>query len=121
MPAAVWVGGLGAMLVLARAPQVLGVALHRFSRLAGWAVAALALSGLLAATARLGSPVALVSTAYGALLTTKIVLLAGAGVLGGLTRRRLRDGRVPVLAWAAVEVLVLAAAVGVAATLTRTA
>ncbi|MFC4458837.1 CopD family protein [Pseudonocardia nematodicida] len=119
--ALVWTGGLGAMLVLAHRDDLLTTALPRFSRAAGWALAVLASSGLLAATARLGSPVELVTTAYGALVLTKIVLLAGAAALGGLTRRALRAGRVPVLAWAAVEILVLAAAVGVAATLTRTA
>ncbi|MFP5072598.1 CopD family protein [Pseudonocardia nantongensis] len=119
--AALWVGGLGAVLVLARDGAVLAGALPRFSRLAGWAVGALAASGVLAATARLGSPAELVTTGYGALLLAKIGLLGVAAALGGLTRRRLRAGRAAVQAWAAVEILVLAAAVGVAATLTRTA
>lgn len=118
--AALWVGGLGAMLVLSR-HDALGVALPRFSRLAGWSVAVLAVSGALAATARLGSPVELVTTAYGALVLVKVALLGLAAVLGALTRRRLRAGRVPVLVWAAVEIVVLTGAVGVAATLSRTA
>lgn len=121
LAAALWVGGLGAMLVLSRDGDALGVALPRFSRLAGWSVAALTVSGAAAATARLGSPVELVTTAYGALVLVKVGLLALAAALGALTRQRLRAGRIPVLAWAAVEVLVLAAAVGVAATLSRTA
>ncbi|OSY37766.1 MULTISPECIES: CopD family protein [Pseudonocardia] len=119
--ALLWVGGLGAVLVLARDPVLLADALPRFSRLAGWSVGVLAVSGLLAATARLGSPAELVGGAYGALVLVKIVLLAGAAALGGLTRRRLRAGRVPVLAWAGMEIVLLLAAVGVAATLTRTA
>ncbi|GAA1397533.1 hypothetical protein GCM10009613_50370 [Pseudonocardia kongjuensis] len=118
--ALLWVGGLGAVLLLSRDPALLAVALPRFSRLAGWSVLVLAVSGLLAATARLGSPAELVGGAYGGLLLAKIVLLAGAAALGGLTRRRLRSGRVPVLAWAGIEIVLLVAAVGAAATLSHT-
>lgn len=119
--ALLWVGGLGAVLVLARDPAVLRVALPRFSRLAAVCVAVLTLSGVAAATARLSSPADLVTTTYGAVVLTKVALLAGAVALGARTRRRLRDGRSPVLTWAAVEILVLVAATGVAATLTHTA
>lgn len=119
--ALLWVGGLGALLVTARDPGVRTAALPRFSRLALGAVVVLGVSGLLAATARLSSPVDLVTTAYGGLVGVKMALLAGAALLGGATRARLRAGRLPVLGWAAVEVLVLAAANGVAATLTHTA
>ncbi|MEJ8280351.1 CopD family protein [Pseudonocardia spirodelae] len=119
--AVVWVGGLGAVLVTAHDPVVREVALPRFSRVALVAVLALTVSGLLAATARTGSPAELVTTAYGGVVLAKAVLLVVAAALGGATRARLRAGRVPVLAWAAVEVLVLAAATGVAGTLTRTA
>ncbi|OLL99291.1 Copper resistance protein CopD [Pseudonocardia sp. Ae406_Ps2] len=119
--ALLWLGGLGAVLVTARDTDVLAVALPRFSRLALGAVVALGVSGALAATARLSAPVELVTTAYGAVVATKVVLLAVAAALGGITRSRLRAGRLPVLVWAAVEVLVLAGATGVAATLTHTA
>ncbi|OLL75604.1 Copper resistance protein CopD [Pseudonocardia sp. Ae168_Ps1] len=119
--ALLWVGGLGAVLVLARDPAVLRVALPRFSRLAAVCVAVLTLSGVAAATARLSSPADLVTTTYGAVVLTKVALLAGAVALGARTRRRLRDGRTPVLTWAAVEILVLVAATGVAATLTHKA
>ncbi|MBP2371021.1 CopD family protein [Pseudonocardia parietis] len=119
--ALLWVGGLGAILVLARDADVLRTALPRFSRLAGAGIAVLALSGLLAATARLSSPLEVFTTAYGGVLLAKIVLLAGAGALGYLTRRRLAAGRLPVLAWATIEILLLATATGVAATLTHTA
>nr|WP_255426295.1 CopD family protein [Pseudonocardia sp. C8] len=107
------------MLVLARDRAVLATALPRFSRLAGWSVAVLTLSGLVAATARIAAPADLL-TPYGGVLAAKVALLAGAAALGGLTRRRLRAGRLPLLAWAAAEILVLAAAIGVAATLTHT-
>ncbi|MEK6465438.1 CopD family protein [Pseudonocardia alni] len=119
--ALLWVGGLGALLVTARDADVRTVAVPRFSRLALAAVVVLGVTGLLAATARLSSPTDLVTTAYGAVLLTKVVLLACAAALGGATRARLRAGRLPVLVWAAVEVLVLVAATGVAATLTHTA
>lgn len=119
--ALLWVGGLGAMLVLARDGAVLRSALPRFSRLAAVSIVVLAVSGLLAATARLASPVDVVTTAYGGVVLAKAGLLAGAGALGLLTRRRLQAGRLPVLAWAAAEIVLLAAAVGAAATLTHTA
>lgn len=119
--ALLWVGGLGALLVTARDADVRTVAVPRFSRLALAAVVVLGVTGLIAATARLSSPTDLVTTAYGAVVLTKVVLLACAAALGGATRARLRAGRLPVLVWAAVEVLVLVAATGVAATLTHTA
>ncbi|WP_308818076.1 CopD family protein [Pseudonocardia alni] len=119
--ALLWVGGLGALLVTARDTDVRTAAVPRFSRLALAAVVVLGVTGLLAATARLSSPTDLVTTAYGTVVLTKVVLLACAAALGGATRARLRAGRLPVLVWAAVEVLVLVAATGVAATLTHTA
>ncbi len=118
--AALWVGGLGAMLVVAGRHDVLLGALPRFSRLAGVCIAVLAVTGILGATARIDAWSELLSP-YGALVLAKAGCLVVAGVLGGLTRRRLRAGRTPVLLWAGVEVLVLAAAVGLAATLSQTA
>ncbi len=119
--ALLWVGGLGAVLVTARDAELLALALPRFSRLALGAVVVLGVSGALAATARLSSPTELVTTGYGAVVAAKVALFAVAAALGGATRARLRAGRLPVLVWAPVEVLVLAAATGVAATLTQTA
>lgn len=118
--AALWVGGLGAMLTVAGRRDLLAAALPRFSRLAGICIAVLAVTGVVGATARIDTWSGLLS-AYGALVLAKVACLAAAGALGGLTRRRLHAGRTPVLVWAGVEVLVLAVAVGLAATLSQTA
>ncbi|MHA6791945.1 copper resistance D family protein [Pseudonocardia bannensis] len=120
--AAAWVGGLGAMLVLiAHRRTLLGAALPRFSRLAGFCVVAVAVTGVLNAQVRLSSWAALWTTGYGWLVITKticLILLAG---LGGLARRRLATGRAPVLRWAGVEVALMATTLGIAAALTQTA
>ena len=47
-----------------------------------------------------------------------LVLLGG---LGGLARRRLHAGRMPVLRWAGIEVALMAVTLGLAAALTQTA
>lgn len=118
--AALWVGGLGALLVLvARHRALLDGVLPRFSRLAGVCVVAVALTGLLNAQVRLESWGALFHTGYGWLVVAKtacLVLLAG---LGGLARQRLAAGRLPVLRWAGLEVALMAATLGLAAALTQ--
>lgn len=119
--AALWVGGLGAMLLVAARPALLGAALPRWSRLAGWCLGVVAVSGVASATTRVGSWAELVTTAYGGLVLTKLACLLVAGLLGATARARLRAGRAPVLRWAGVEILVMSVAVGVAATLTQTA
>jgi putative copper resistance protein D len=120
--AALWVGGLGALLVLlARHRALLDAVLPRFSRLAGVCLAAVTLTGVANALLRLSSWAALVGTPYGWLVLAKtgcLVLLAG---LGGLARRRLLAGRTPVLRWAGVEVALMAVTVGLAAALTQSA
>ena len=118
--AALWVGGLAAMLVVAGQRDVLLAALPRFSRLAAVCIGVLAVTGVVGATARIDAFSELASP-YGALLFAKAGCLLVAGALGGLTRRRLHAGRFPVLAWAGVEVLVLSVAVGLAGTLSQTA
>ncbi|MDQ4118445.1 MAG: CopD family protein, partial [Actinomycetota bacterium] len=118
--AALWVGGLAAMLVAAGRRDVLLAALPRFSRLASVCIAVLTVTGVLGATARIEAVDELASP-YGALLFAKSGCLVVAGVLGGLTRRRLRAERAPVLVWAGAEVVVLAVAVGLAGTLSQTA
>jgi putative copper resistance protein D len=64
---------------------------------------------------------ALVTTGYGWLVLAKsvcVVVLAG---LGGLARRRLAAGKLPVLRWAGAEIAVMAVTIGLAAALTQTA
>jgi putative copper export protein len=87
----VWVGGLGALLLVRARGRITGAAtvIARFSHLALLAWCVLALSGLWALTVRLGSPLDLVTTAFGLVGLAKIVLLLALGVLGALQRRRL--------------------------------
>ena len=120
--AALWVGGLGVLLVLV-APhrRTRDIALPRFSRIATVCLVATGLTGVANAVLRLPSLAALVTSGYGALLLVKtglIVVLAG---LGGLARRRLQRGTMPVLRWAGLEVTVMAVTIGVAAALSQTA
>lgn len=119
--AALWVGGLGVVLVLvARHRPLLDGVLPRFSRLAGVCLGAVAVTGVLNATVRVETWGALFTTGYGWLVVAKtvaVVLLAG---LGGLTRQRLAAGRTPVLRWAGAETALMAATIGLAAALTQT-
>jgi putative copper resistance protein D len=120
--AALWVGGLGALLVLvARWRALLVDALPRFSRLATVCVAVVAVTGVLNAQVRLPGRDALLATGYGGLVVTKAACLVGLAGLGWLARRRLASGRTPVLRWAAYEVALMAVTIGLAAALTQTA
>jgi putative copper resistance protein D len=119
--AAVWVGGLAALLVLV-APHraLLDSVLPRYSKLAAGCLLAVAVTGVVNALTRLDSWTAVVTTGYGWLVVTKTVLVVLLAGLGGLARRRLLTGRRPVLRWAGVEVAVMAVTIGVAAALTQT-
>jgi copper resistance protein D len=105
--------------LVARHRPLLDAVLPRYSRVAGWCILALAVTGVLSAAVRLGSWAALFGTGYGALVLAKsacLVLLAG---LGGLARQRLHTGRTPVLRWAGIEVALMAVTLGLAAALTQ--
>ncbi|MGQ0574340.1 MAG: copper resistance D family protein [Pseudonocardia sp.] len=120
--AALWVGGLGALLVLvARRRRLLVDALPRYSTLAGACVVAVAVTGVLSAAVRLESWSALLGTGYGALVLVKSGLIVALAGLGMVARRRLAAGRTPVLRWAGVEVVLMAVTLGVAAALTQSA
>ena len=120
--ASLWVGGLGALLVLlGNRRDLLARALPRFSTLAGACLAVVTVSGVLTAQVRLGSWAALFFTGYGALVIAKTGALVLLGGLGLLTRRRMAAGRVPVLRWAGVEVTLMAVTLGLAAALSQTA
>ncbi|GAA0929717.1 hypothetical protein GCM10009559_16630 [Pseudonocardia zijingensis] len=120
--AALWVGGLAAMLAFVACHRaLLDPVLPRFSRLAGWCLGAVTLTGLLTAVVRLGTLDAVLTTRYGVLVLAKIACLVLLGALGGLARRRLAAGRTPVLRWAGVEVAVMAATLGIAAALSQSA
>jgi putative copper resistance protein D len=120
--ASLWVGGLGAILVLlGRRRALLQSVLPRFSTLAGFCLFTVTVSGVLTAQVRLGSWAALFGTGYGALVIAKTVALGLLGGLGLLTRRRMAAGRIPVLRWAGVEVALMAVTLGLAAALAQSA
>ncbi len=120
--AALWVGGLAAVLVLvARHRVLLDAVLPRFSRLAGWCLGAVALTGVLNAMIQLGSWATLLSTDYGRIVLAKTACLVLLALLGNLARRRLAAGRTPVLRWAGAEVAVMAGTLGLAAALAQSA
>ena len=120
--AALWVGGLAALLVLvARHRPLLDEVLPRFSRIAGVCIVALTVTGVLNAVVRLGSWAALVGTGYGWLVLAKTGCLVLLAWLGWLARSRLAAGRTPVLRWAGFEVTLMAATLGLAAALTQAA
>ena len=124
--AAVWVGGLAALLGYAhRRGSHLVLAVTRFSKLALVCWLVMAASGVLNALIRL--PLSeIFTTAYGYLVIAKIALLTLLGGIGYLQRQRAvksitaTGSRRPLLRLAAVEVLVMFATIGVAATLART-
>ena len=120
--AALWVGGLGAVVVVAGPRRrLLDAVLPRFSTLAGGCIACVVVSGVLNAVLRVSSVGALVTTGYGWLVLAKSVCVVALGGLGWLARRRLAARRLPVLRWAGIEVAVMAVTIGLAAALTQTA
>ena len=139
LAAAVWVGGLAALALVAhRLGRDLPTAVARWSPIAGWALAGVALSGLISSAIRLGGDLDGLTTRYGALLIVKVVLLATLGLLGLLHRRAVvahlvretrtgqPDGasrRAPVVFWrlVLVELAVMGAVSGVAVALGSTA
>jgi cytochrome c oxidase assembly factor CtaG/putative copper export protein len=125
--ASVWVGGLaGVLLLLRRDPQVLGKVVPRYSVLALVCFGAVAFSGLLNAWVRTSGDLGLwADSGYGALLAVKIAALVALGFFGWSHRRRsvgdVAAGRPRAFArLATVEVLVMAATIGVAVALSRT-
>ncbi|GAA0357823.1 bifunctional copper resistance protein CopD/cytochrome c oxidase assembly protein [Actinoallomurus spadix] len=134
-----WVGGL---LVLAwhavHDGDHLGVAAHRFSRMALWCFVAVGVSGVANAVSRLPDPAQLFTSDYGRLVLAKVVLFALLGVAGWLHRERTLPavmahnpkgytrppvGRPPwpLVRLLAAEAFVMAATMGVAVALARTA
>ncbi|MFD4118453.1 cytochrome c oxidase assembly protein [Streptomyces niveus] len=124
---AVWVGGLALLLVAAvRRDAGLGTAVRRFSALAFWAFVAVAASGVVNAVVRLPSAADVFSSRYGVLVLLKTVALLILGALGRWHRQRVLptvgDGgsRRPFVRLAAGELLLMAAAMGLATALSRT-
>ncbi|MFW5472881.1 cytochrome c oxidase assembly protein [Knoellia sp. CPCC 206450] len=120
----VWVGGLLAVaLMQPRIGQDLAATVSRYSVLAGWAYAAVAVTGLQQAFIRLGGPSG-VASAYGAMVVAKTVILVVLGVMGWQQRRRViasisRDGS-GFARLVLVELGLMGAAFGLGAVLSRT-
>ncbi len=129
--ATAWAGGLAAVVIfLAGKPDLLAVALPRFSKLATWCVFVVALTGLFNGLVELSlSPITslpwnLFTTYYGVLLVGKLVCMAIVAGSASVVRFRLlpriaAGRRTAVAVWCGVELLVLALAFGIAVALTR--
>ncbi len=121
LAAALWIGGLGALLTL-RSDRVLAVAARGYSRLALACWVAVAVSGVASAAVRLGTVDELWRSRYGLLLAGKIIALTIVGVLGAVHRRKTLPAadRGAFRRLATGELLVFAATVGLAVALSRT-
>ncbi|MER6599082.1 cytochrome c oxidase assembly protein [Streptomyces rubiginosohelvolus] len=123
---AVWVGGLLFVLVAAfRREQQTQAAVRRFSPLAAWSLLAVGASGIVNAAVRLPSPGDVFTSRYGLLLLAKTAALLLLGAAGWWHRKR----TMPLLAagrrrgfvrLATGELLIMAAAMGLAVGLSRT-
>lgn len=130
--AAVWTGGLGAVVVVLAANRtLLAHTLPRFSKLATACLCVVAVTGLFNAAVELTSVTGknlvdvLFGTGYGTLVLLKLACFAGLAALGANIRWRLLPGivrhqRTALIGWAAVELAVMCAAFGFAVVLTRT-
>ncbi|WP_284536908.1 cytochrome c oxidase assembly protein [Nocardioides sp. T2.26MG-1] len=121
----VWAGGLVALIVVRpRLGESLLPTVKRYSALAGWCLAVVAVSGLLGAFLRLPS-LADVTSTYGALLGIKVAAATVVAGFGWWQRqvgiRRLAQGRQRAFArMVVIEIGVLAAASGTGVALSRT-
>ena len=132
--AASWAGGLGAtILFLARRPTLLAIALPRFSRLATFGVFIVVVSGVFSGLATLATsdiavplPTSIWTTHYGQLLIAKLACVSLIAVVAVIVRRgmltRIADQQPTAIAkWCGFELMVMAAAYGIAVVLTRSA
>jgi cytochrome c oxidase assembly factor CtaG/putative copper export protein len=122
-----WCGGITALVLLGSTDRrPLPTAVPRFSALALWCATAVVVSGLGSAWVRLSAPSDLLTTSYGRIVLLKLALTAAISGIALVHRRRLIPqladdaGRGAFLRLAGVEVLVMAATVGVAVALSRT-
>lgn len=125
--ASLWVGGLVAVVLVARRSKpLLAALLPRFSALALWCFVAVAISGVANAWLRLGAIGELWGSRYGWLVIGKVAALAALGAFGYLHRRRYvtaiaQQRPMPsFVAFVMAEIAVMAAAVGLATALGRT-
>jgi putative copper export protein len=125
---AVWVGSLAALLVHARrSPELLAVALPRFNRLALACFVVVAGFGLIAAWISLGSAAELRGSHFGMLVLYKAEALVALGVFAWWHRRRIipdvrrERGTRPFVRFAAIEIVVMVATIGIGIALSSTA
>jgi copper transport protein len=87
---ATWIGGLAALLLTigTRPSPAKSAAIRRFSRVAGYSLLALCVSGALRAWDELGTEHALEDTFFGKLVLLKVALVVGLAGFGGYNRYR---------------------------------
>lgn len=90
LAAGVWLGGLAALLIGIRgkADPTKGTAVRRFSLVAGVALAAVVVTGVIRSINEVGSWNALFSTGYGLLVVAKASLILALAALGAINRYR---------------------------------
>ncbi len=122
-----WCGGITALVLLGTTDRrPFPVAVPRFSVLALWCAVAVAVSGAVNASLRLSSPADLATTWYGRIVILKVVLLVVIATFGVWHRKHSvatmgsEASRLQFVRVASVEVLVMAATIGVAVALSRT-
>jgi cytochrome c oxidase assembly factor CtaG/putative copper export protein len=116
--ATLWVGGLLALVLYVRRSRAeLAIAVPRFSTLALWCYVAIGFSGLVNAWVRLGGIDQLWTSRYGILVLGKTAAFVALGFFGWWHRRTAASS---LLRLAAGEVVVMAAAIGLAVALSRT-
>lgn len=121
----VWTGGLvGLVVARRRLGDAFGTAVRRYSRLAGWCMVLVSISGVAGAALRLPDAASLVS-GYGALLGAKVVVLAGLAAAGWRQRARIvrrieTGGSGGFVRLAVLEVALLLAGAGAGVALSRT-
>jgi len=129
--ACAWAGGLAAVIVfLVRQPELLAMAMPRYSRLATWCVLIVGVTGVFTGLLELALsplnslPASLWSTRFGVLVLAKAALMVVIAVIAVVVRTRLLPAiaagrRTAIAVWCGWELLVLALAFGVAVVLTR--
>lgn len=127
LAAALWLGLLLAMVLVLRTRGEWAATLPHYSRLAAPLVGVVALTGVINGVVRLGGLTPLLSSGYGRILLAKLTVLCALVALGWWWRRtwvrKAADHRVTAdvsLRNAAIEVMVMALAFGLAATLAVT-
>jgi len=119
--ASLWVGGLVALgWVAVRGSKRLTSATERYSTLAAWCLALVAVSGVTNAAVRLGSVDKLFGSDYGILVVGKIVAIVALGLFGLRHRKRIATQGKGFLKLASLEIMIMAMTIGLAVALSRT-